>query len=39
MVSGYPFGIVPDLWQKVGADASAGSAKEAIEIANKLILN
>lgn len=37
MVGGYPFGIVPDLWKKVGADASAGSAKEAIEIANKLL--
>lgn len=39
MVGGYPFVIVPDLWKKIGADASAGSAKEAIEIANKLILN
>jgi methanogenic corrinoid protein MtbC1 len=39
MVGGYPFGIVPDLWKKIGADASAGTAKEAIEIANKLLLN
>ncbi|MDZ7807045.1 MAG: cobalamin-dependent protein [Gracilimonas sp.] len=39
MVGGYPFSIVPDLWEKIGADASAGSAQEAIEIANKLILN
>lgn len=39
MVGGYPFRIVPDLWRKIGADASAGSAKEAIKIANKLILN
>lgn len=38
MIGGYPFGIVPDLWKKIGADASAGSAKEAIETANKLIL-
>lgn len=39
MVGGYPFSIVPDLWKKIGADASSNSAKEAIEIANKLILN
>lgn len=36
MVGGYPFGIVPDLWKKIGADSSAGSAKEAIEKADKL---
>lgn len=39
MVGGYPFGIVPDLWKKIGADSSAESAKDAIETANKLILN
>jgi|AntRauTorcE11897_2_1112592.scaffolds.fasta_scaffold00437_4 methanogenic corrinoid protein MtbC1 len=39
IVGGYPFKIVPNLWKKVGADASALSANEAIEIANKLILN
>jgi len=39
MVGGYPFRIVPDLWKKIGADASSGSAKEAIEIADKLLLN
>ncbi len=39
MVGGYPFSIVSDLWEKIGADASAESAKEAIEIANKLTLN
>lgn len=38
MVGGYPFSIVPDLWNKIGADASAESAKEAIETANKLVL-
>lgn len=37
MVGGYPFKVVPDLWQKIGADASAGSAYDAIETANKLI--
>lgn len=39
MVGGYPFGIVPDLWKKIDADASAKSAKEAIGIANEIILN
>ncbi|MDZ7682039.1 MAG: cobalamin-dependent protein [Fodinibius sp.] len=39
LVGGYPFRLVPDLWQKIGADASAGSAKEAIKLANKLIKN
>jgi MerR family transcriptional regulator, light-induced transcriptional regulator len=39
MAGGYPFRIVPNLWEKIGADASAGSAKKAIEIANKLLLN
>lgn len=39
LVGGYPFKIVPDLWSKIGADASAGSAKEAIETANKMIAN
>ena len=37
MVGGYPFKVVPDLWKKIGADASAGSAYDAIETANKLI--
>ncbi|MDZ7717009.1 MAG: cobalamin-dependent protein [Balneolaceae bacterium] len=39
IVGGYPFKIVPGLWKKIGADASAGSASEAIETANKLITN
>lgn len=37
MVGGYPFTLVQDLWRKVGADASATDAKEAIKIANKMI--
>lgn len=37
MVGGYPFRIVPDLWEKIGADASADSAQEAIETANNLL--
>ncbi|SHG21196.1 Methanogenic corrinoid protein MtbC1 [Fodinibius roseus] len=39
LVGGYPFRFIPDLWKKLGADASASTAKEAIEIANKLIRN
>ncbi|MDZ7659294.1 cobalamin B12-binding domain-containing protein [Fodinibius sp.] len=39
MVGGYPFKVVPDLWKRIGADASAGSASDAIETANKLIKN
>ncbi|MEO8415722.1 MAG: cobalamin-dependent protein [Ginsengibacter sp.] len=36
MVGGYPFTLVQDLWRKVGADASAPTAKEAIKIANNM---
>ncbi len=39
MVGGYPFMLVPDLWRKVGADAFAPDAKEAIRSANNMILN
>lgn len=37
MVGGYPFSLVEDLWRKVGADACATSAKEAVSIANNMI--
>lgn len=37
IAGGYPFGIIPDLQQYIGADATAASAGEAIEIANKLV--
>lgn len=37
MVGGYPFSIVPDLWQTIGADATAKSAKEAVAIANNMV--
>lgn len=37
LVGGYPFRIEPGLWQKLGADGSAATAKEAIELATKLI--
>jgi len=37
MVGGYPFTLVKDLWKKVGADAFAPNAKEAITLANNMI--
>ena len=36
IIGGYPFNIVPDLWKKVGADAYAGRADEAVTLANQL---
>jgi MerR family transcriptional regulator, light-induced transcriptional regulator len=36
IVGGYPFAIVPDLWQRIGADANAGSAEEAVRAGNRL---
>jgi MerR family transcriptional regulator, light-induced transcriptional regulator len=36
IVGGYPFAIVPDLWKKIGADAYAGSAEDALNAANRL---
>jgi methanogenic corrinoid protein MtbC1 len=36
IVGGYPFTLVPDLWRQIGADAFAGSADEAVAIANRL---
>ena len=37
IIGGYPFNIVPGLWQKVGADAYAGSADEAVAAGNRLV--
>jgi methanogenic corrinoid protein MtbC1 len=37
LVGGYPFNLVPDLWQRVGADGYAPSAEEAIEVAERLV--
>ena len=37
IVGGYPFTLVPDLWRQIGADAVAGSADEAVAIANRLM--
>ncbi len=39
MVGGYPFSLVGDLWRKVGADAFAPDANDAVKIANKMMLN
>ena len=36
IVGGYPFSIVPGLWQKIGADAYANSADEAVAAGNRL---
>jgi MerR family transcriptional regulator, light-induced transcriptional regulator len=36
IVGGYPFGIVPDLWKQVGADAGASSADVAVAETNRL---
>ncbi len=37
MAGGYPFNVIPGLDSKIGADASATSAKQAIYIANKIL--
>jgi methanogenic corrinoid protein MtbC1 len=39
LVGGHPFNIVPNLWQKVGADGCAKSADEAIQLAHRLTFN
>jgi methanogenic corrinoid protein MtbC1 len=37
LVGGYPFSISPKLWQRVGADAVAHDAEQAIATANRLL--
>ncbi|MBM7865437.1 cobalamin-binding protein [Heliobacterium gestii] len=37
MVGGYPFNVDNELWRRVSADAYAGDALEAIEVANRLV--
>ncbi len=37
LVGGYPFNIEPELWKQTGADGSAGSALEAIDLARGLV--
>lgn len=36
IVGGFPFGIVPDLWKQVGADAVAAGADDAVAAATRL---
>jgi methanogenic corrinoid protein MtbC1 len=36
MVGGYPFNIEPELWKRIGADAYAADASEAIAVASRL---
>ena len=37
VIGGYPFNLIPDLWKRVGADAGALSADEAVEKVNRLV--
>jgi len=37
MAGGYPFSIIPDLQNRMGADATAPNARKAIETANQLV--
>lgn len=36
MVGGYPFNVEPELWKRIGADAYAADASEAIAVASRL---
>jgi methanogenic corrinoid protein MtbC1 len=36
IVGGSPFVTLPDLWHRVGADAAASSAEDAVTVANRL---
>ena len=36
LVGGYPFNLEPELWKRVGADAYAADASEAIAVASRL---
>ena len=37
MVGGYPFNIAPELWRRIGADAWAPDAAQAIAVADRLL--
>lgn len=37
LVGGYPFNVDKELWQKIGADGSAGDAREALVVAEDLV--
>jgi methanogenic corrinoid protein MtbC1 len=36
IVGGYPFAVIPDLWERVGADAVAAGAEDAVAAARRL---
>ena len=38
LVGGYPFNLSPDLWQKLGADAYASNALDAVKTASTLLM-
>lgn len=37
VVGGYPFNLVPNLWQQIGADGCAQDAAQAVELGNRLL--
>jgi MerR family transcriptional regulator, light-induced transcriptional regulator len=37
LAGGRPFAVSPELWRNVGADGTAGTAQEALELAGKLL--
>lgn len=39
LVGGYPFNVSSVLWERLGADASAPNAQEAIVVADRLVTN
>ena len=38
LIGGAPFALVPDLWKVIGADGSAASAADAVEVGARLVL-
>jgi methanogenic corrinoid protein MtbC1 len=36
LVGGYPFNLEPELWKRIGADAYAKDASEAVAVASRL---
>jgi MerR family transcriptional regulator, light-induced transcriptional regulator len=37
LVGGYPFNVAPDLWRRIGADASAPDARKSVEVGERLM--
>ena len=37
LVGGRPFAVIPDLWEQVGADGTAGDARRAVQLATELV--